>query len=60
VTDSVWDSTHSIDAERDGVSSFHTHVAENVYWRDNLDLDTTDPGRHWETFTSDGAAATST
>ena len=56
----MWDSTHSIDAEGDGVSSFHTHVAENVYWRDNLDLDTTDPGRHWETFTSDGAAATST
>lgn len=54
VIDSLWNSTLSEDAEGSGVSSFGTAVAENVYFRDNVDIGHPSAAKKWETFTTDG------
>lgn len=54
VLDSTWNSSLSEDAEGSGVSSFRDAVAENVYFRDNLDIGNPTANKSWESFTSDG------
>jgi len=54
VLDSVWDSSLSQDAEGSGISSFGASVAENVYFRDNVDVGHPTAAKRWESFTTDG------
>lgn len=57
VIESTWDSSESNDAEGSGVNSFDSSVAENVYFRDNLDIGNPIAAKKWESFTTDGPGA---